>query len=371
MPKAEGEKGENAVRLYIERNKRYIEHFEKEPLYESTHSMLDYVLLPYRALPEVSADSIDLSAKFLNRRFSHPIMISATLAADERAYKIAIRFAKFAVEKDIPFQIGTIRPMIVHPELKKYYEIKKKVKEVYYVANIGATQVVELGVEKVLEAVQDIEADALAIHLNAFYEFLNPHGDKDWRGVADAMGELLRQSPIPVFPKETGVGLDPATVLLLKKKGFEWFDVQGMSGRDLLYRKFGEIIDAEWLKEGGIPRALRDMGLFGVPTAVATYFASKHGKVVGSGGIRNGVDMARLFALGASFTAAASPFLKALLHGKLEELFNLWMNELRAVLFFTGSGRISDLRGEAIILDPLKDYIQSYEVVMKRKRLLI
>ena len=54
-----------------------------------------------------------------------------------------------------------------------------------------------------LAAIEDIKADALAIHLNPLQEAIQPEGDHDWRGVLAAIESAVDELDCPV---QSGVG---------------------------------------------------------------------------------------------------------------------------------------------------------------------
>jgi isopentenyl-diphosphate delta-isomerase len=68
--------------------------------------------------------------------------------------------------------------------------------------------------------------------------------------------------------------------------------------------------------------------------------------LIASGGLRNGVDLAKCVALGADLGGMAGPFLKAASESThaVHALISLTIEQLRVAMFATGSSRLAALR---------------------------
>ena len=72
--------------------------------------------------------------------------------------------------------------------------------------------------------------------------------------------------------------------------------------------------------------------------------------LIGSGGVRHGLDIARCIRLGAQMTALAQPFLAPALDSTeaVIEKISILQEQLRWAMFLTGSQCLSDLRRAAL-----------------------
>ena len=335
--------------------KRKEEHVERafDPFSEYKKSTLfEFVEFVPDALPSLSYDDISLKIKAFGTEFEAPLYISGMTGGFSAAGRINRGIAKACEEEGIPFGVGSQRAMIENPSLTQTYSVKDVAGDVFLIGNIGAYQLKEYPVEKVVEALEKIKADAVAVHLNPLQEMIQPEGDKDWNGVREALQRFIEESPIPVIVKEVGAGISPLTVEVLMDLGVEWIDVAG-SGRTSWSR-------IEYLR-GGYPRGFEDWGM---ETALAVFFASKHANVLASGGIRSGIDGAKALALGAKMFGAAKPFLEAFRKGGTEGVrgkIREWKAQLRGVLFLTNSESFEKLKDRAYVWGILREKIKALE----------
>jgi isopentenyl-diphosphate delta-isomerase len=74
--------------------------------------------------------------------------------------------------------------------------------------------------------------------------------------------------------------------------------------------------------------------------------------VIASGGIRNGVDIVKSLALGASLTSLSYPILKSAVKGFKEtrKTFQLLINELQTAMFLLGTNTVTAIKETPIII---------------------
>ena len=192
-------------------------------------------------------------------------------------------------------------------------------------------------------------ADAFAVHLNPLQEYLQPEGTPSFRGVLAGIERLVRGLTVPVIVKEIGAGISPSVARRLLEVGVRIIDVAGAGGTswagvEILRQRPGSRSEAFW--DWGIPTA------DALRAVVALARERGEVQVIASGGIASGIDAAKCLALGASLAGSARPVLDTLARkGRrgVRRLFETWGDELRGVMFLTGSRTLDDLRNAPLI----------------------
>jgi isopentenyl-diphosphate delta-isomerase len=206
--------------------------------------------------------------------------------------------------------------------------------------------------------VELVRADALAVHLNYLQEVIQPEGDTRARGVLAAIREIVDGVAVPVMAKETGAGMSPVQAVQLREAGVQALDVGGLGGTSFA------IVEAQRarLRDRQAKAALGELfGSWGIPTMAAIPLACRAGlPVVGSGGLRSGLDAARALALGASLVGVARPLLVVAQQG-LEPTVawvERFLDELRTALFLTGSRTPAEIQGKAVLMGRTREWVE-------------
>jgi isopentenyl-diphosphate Delta-isomerase len=204
-----------------------------------------------------------------------------------------------------------------------------------------------------------IDAQALAVHLNALQELVQPEGDHRARGCADAIGTLAASLAVPVIAKETGAGMTRRTAVLLRDRGVAAIDVGGRGGTSFAAVESLRAAAAGDDLHEGLGVLFRDWGL---PTAVSVIEATSSGlPIIATGGVRSGLDAAKAIALGATLVGVARPLAQCAQQGL--EAVEAWLRrfevELRAAMFLTGSRSVDELqRQRTVILGETRAWAQ-------------
>jgi isopentenyl-diphosphate delta-isomerase len=305
-------------------------------------TLLEQVHLVHQALPELALDDIDLTTELCGKRLAAPLVITGMTGGTAEAGAVNRDLAKAAQAAGVALGLGSQRAMAEHPELAASYQVRDVAPDVVLFGNVGAVQAKQMGVAKVVELGKAIGADAIAIHLNVGQELIQDGGDRDFRGLVDAIARLVEEAPIPVLVKETGCGLSAQAARALAGAGVKTVDVSGAGGTSWV------AVEAVRAADGSDSAVLgSELWDWGLPTAVSVVSCVRAGlEVIASGGLRSGYDVARALALGARAGGMAAPMLRAQRAGGVEavaQMIDRVTRAIRSVCLLTGSRSAADL----------------------------
>jgi isopentenyl-diphosphate delta-isomerase len=327
----------------------------------------DDVHLVHEALPDVDHCAIDLGVEFLGRRLRAPLLIAGMTGGHRTAHDVNAVLARAAERYGLAMGVGSQRAALRRPELAfTYTVVRQQAPSAFLVGNIGAPQLIPqagtppLSLTEIDAAVEMIGADALAIHLNFLQESVQPEGERQARGVAEAIRQVVAHlgPAVPAIAKETGAGLARSTALRLRDLGVRALDVGGVGGTSFAAVE-GLRASAQGDRRGErLGEVLRD---WGVPTPVSLLGARAADlPLIATGGIRSGLDAAKALALGATLVGVARPLLQAALEGDqaVAAWLDQFLHELRTVLFLTGSANLTALhRAPHAITGPTRAWL--------------
>jgi isopentenyl-diphosphate delta-isomerase type 2 len=183
--------------------------------------------------------------------------------------------------------------------------------------------------------------DAVAVHLNPGQELFQPDGDRDFRGVLDGISRFRERLRIPMMIKETGFGIAPSLVEELLNRGADWVNLAGSGGTNWVQVE-SHRLPAE------TRGAAEEFNAWGLPTAVLlAALEGRTDRVLASGGLRSGLDLAKAIALGARLSGFALPLVRAVTDGGVDGVLayiERLETVLRNVMMLTGSRTTEDLR---------------------------
>lgn len=337
----------------IRRKDEHIDHVLAGRGVSRAASGLDAVRFVHDALPDLDHDAIDLSARFLGRRAVLPFLISSMTGGPSRAEAVNARLAEAAQALGVVLAVGSQRVALeTNGGLGLDRDLRRRAPDAMILANLGAVQfALGYGIDEARRAVEMIGADALILHLNPLQEAVQPEGDRDWRGVARGIQQVAAAFPGKLIVKETGAGLSGAVARRLADMGVAALDVAGAGGTN-----WGLIEGAR--ATGGREEALAaPFADWGVPTArslVDCARAAPQLELIGSGGIRDGLDAARAVRLGARLVGQAAGVLDAALTSTeaVVDHLELMAAQLRLACFCTGSADLSALAQAPLLDEP-------------------
>jgi isopentenyl-diphosphate delta-isomerase len=291
--------------------------------------------------PEFSFSEMDLSCDFLGKTISLPLLVAPLTGGGSLSKKINRRLARAAETIGLAMAVGSQKLMLDNQASQDSYLLRDIAPTIPLLANIGLVHV-KRGGDYLLRAVESIKADGLILYVNPIQEVLQEEGEKDFRGLLPKLEEILKYFPYPVLLKEVGAGLpEPLIKWAAGVKGIRGIDVAGLGGTN-------------WARIEGMmsERNYEMYASMGTETCDAVIAAGKHLRedqyLIASGGIRNGIDIAKAMALGADIVSMGLPFLRWASQS-VEELIgavNELSQELKVAMWHTGSFRITDLHGK-------------------------
>jgi isopentenyl-diphosphate delta-isomerase len=312
------------------------------------------IYLVHKALPEIDRDKIDLTTEVFNHKFLAPIIVSALTGGTDEAKKINAAIATVVEELGIGMGVGSQRAALEDKRLEKTFAVvRKKAPTAFLVANLGGVQLVKgYGVKEVRRAIEMINADAVAIHLNPLQEAVQPEGETSFQGVLEKIGEIAREIDKPVIVKETGAGIAAEDAKRLETIGVSGIDVGGAGGTSFAAVEFYRAKSERNIYHQRLGDVFWD---WGIPTAISLIEVVQTVKipVIASGGIRSGLDVAKALALGASLTSLAQPILQAAVEGgtkKTREVLTMLIEELKNAMFLVGAENLHQLRKTPLII---------------------
>ncbi|NUM61647.1 MAG: type 2 isopentenyl-diphosphate Delta-isomerase [Ignavibacteriaceae bacterium] len=269
----------------------------------------------HNAATEVELNKISFETKFFKKKINYPFIISCMTGGTEEAENINAELAIAAEELKIPIGVGSQRQALEDKNYRNTYSvIRKNAKSVPVLGNLGAAELVRLKSYSSVQMLIDlIEADAFVIHLNPLQELLQQEGTPNFKGLIKCLKKFI-----------AGAG------------GTSWAAIEMLRNKSVVNDYFWD---------------------WGLPTSFCLRENSKLKKefrfiLIGSGGINSAIDAAKAFALGADYVASARLILKQLDSNGIEGVKKLvvdWFDDIRKIMFLTGSHTIKDLRKNKLL----------------------
>ncbi len=334
----------------------------KEDIQSRVKNGFEDITFVHRALPEIDKDDIDTSTDFFGKEILAPIIIAGMTGGHSKAKEINKNLALAAQELNIPMGVGSQRAAIDDETLEDTFSIVRDVApDAFIIGNLGAVQFAKgYGIREAKKAVEMINADAIAIHLNPLHEVMQPKGDVNFRNCLREIGKLKLK--VPVIAKETGGGIAREEAKKLEDVGIKGIDVGGLGGTSF------SAVESFRNKNNNIGRLFWD---WGIPTAISTIECVEYTnlKIIATGGIRNGIEVAKALALNAAACGLALPLLgKATRSHKdvIKEISRV-VEELRAAMFLVGAQNIRDLiKTDLIIKGNTEKWLKSRKIDCKK-----
>lgn len=300
----------------------------------------------HNSLPEIDFDKIDTSTSFLGKKVEYPFFISSMTGGIKEGKTINRNLAIAAQKYRIAMGVGSQRAAVENDDLRDLFIARELAPDIPLMANVGLVQLnYGFGLKEYKACVDMIKADALIVHINPIQEVIQPEGDRNWEGLLPKLEKIVKGLSVPVIAKEVGFGLSADVVNRLYNIGIRIFDTGGWGGTNWSY------------VESSRGKADKKLGLlfseWGIPTSESIVEINKLRNnynekltLLGSGGIRNGIEVAKAISLGSDLVGLATPFGKAALQSTkaVDEFIEQLGIELRTTMFGVGVENIKKLK---------------------------
>ncbi len=309
----------------------------------STTGLENYYFI-HEALPEINLADVDTSLYLFGKKLNAPILISSMTGGTDEAYRINCVLAEAAQAAGIAMGLGSQRAGIEHPEVEYSFKVRRQAPDALLFANLGAVQLnYSYSIDQCKRAVDMIEADALILHLNPLQEALQPEGDTLFAGLANKIEKVCRQLSVPVIAKEVGWGISDRTAQLLASLGVAAIDVAGAGGTSWSQVEMYRHKDAHLVN---VAAAFRGWGIPTAESIIACRQSAPGLAVFASGGLQNGIDIAKCIALGAEIGGMAGVFLKPAVESldATVQTIDEIKREIQVCMFATGSVDLQALK---------------------------
>ena len=301
----------------------------------------------HRALPEIDLRDVELRANLLGRHVGAPLLVSCMTGGTEQTRVINERLALVAQANGLAMGLGSCRVLLEQPDVLPTFDVRELAPDVPLLANLGAVQLnLGVGVDECRHLMRALRADALVLHLNPLQEALQTSGNTDFAGLLARIATICAELDAPVIVKEVGWGIADDLVTQLFEAGVAAVDIAGAGGTS-----WSEV-ERHRMTNTVRARVAASFSDWGIPTTdalIRARSAAPSGVLIASGGVRNGIDVAKALTLGADSVGIAGPLVRAAAagHDALDETVTVILEELRLAMFCVGATRVCDLRGDA------------------------
>lgn len=303
----------------------------------------------HQALPELDLERVDASLTLFGRKLNAPLLISSMTGGTEQARQLNLTLAAGAQQHRIAMGLGSQRAAIEFPEVTNTFQVRSVAPDILLFANLGVVQLnYGYGVDQCRRAVEMADADALILHCNVLQEAVQPEGDTRWSGLLNKIEQVCKALSVPVIAKEVGWGFSEQMARQLASAGVSAIDVAGSGGTswsEVEYHRAPTAFHAQ------VARSFAD---WGIPTAESLVMVRRGAPdltVFASGGLRDGIDVAKCIALGASLGGLAGPFLRAAAQSPeaLDEAIRILIAQIRITMLCVSASTIDALRSTPLI----------------------
>lgn len=310
----------------------------------------DSFSLLHEAMPDLNFSELRINSTRFKQPVATPFFVSSMTAGHSQAAPINQRLIAACAQTGWAMGVGSQRRELTDTNAaQEWVSLRRDYPTVSLFSNLGLAQIINTPLASIQGLVDALQAEALIIHCNPLQECIQPEGTPDFKGCWDALAQLIKHMPVPIIVKETGCGFSSRTLARLADLGIAAVDVSGLGGTH-----WGRIEGHRAGQDSVRQQTATTFHNWGIDTVQSVKNAQAiqpSFEIWGSGGVRHGLDAAKLFTLGASSVGFAKPMLEAALQSADDVISKMQTieYELKTAMFCTGSLTLTDLREKACL----------------------
>lgn len=319
---------------------------------DATISDFDEIRFVHHSIPSVDVDDIDLTSQLKDFTLDQPLYINAMTGGSEWTKQINEKLAVIARESGIAMAVGSTHAALRNSKMASSFSIVRDTNpDGIIFSNVGA----DVPVDKAVESVKLLDAQALQVHVNAPQELVMPEGNRTFSTWMENLAQIVSRVDVPVIVKEVGFGMSKETIKSLNEIGVRYVDVSGRGGTNF--------VDIE--NERRTYKDMDYLGLWGQTTVESLLESASYQQdmdILASGGVRTPLDAVKCLALGASAVGMSRPFLNQVENYGITETLNYteqFTDHMKKIMTMLDVKTIKDLKQTQMVFSPkLQSWIE-------------
>ncbi len=312
---------------------------------DATISDFDEIRFVHHSIPSIDVSDINLESSLKDFTLSQPLYINAMTGGSEWTKQINEKLAMIARESGMAMAVGSTHAALRNSKMASSFTIVRETNPNGIIfSNVGA----DVPVDKAVESVHLLDAQALQVHVNAPQELVMPEGNRIFSTWMDNLAQIVARVDVPVIIKEVGFGMSKETIKQLHEIGIRYVDVSGRGGTNF--------VDIENER-----RSYKDMdylSLWGQTTVESLLESTSYQRdmdILASGGVRSPLDVIKCLALGASAVGMSRPFLNQVENYGITETLNYteqFTEHMKKIMTMLDARSPKDLKNAQMIFGP-------------------
>ncbi|WP_436938679.1 type 2 isopentenyl-diphosphate Delta-isomerase [Staphylococcus xylosus] len=337
----------------IKREQRKNEHVEIAMAQkDATISDFDEIRFVHHSIPNIDVDDVGLTSNLTDFTLNQPLYINAMTGGSEWTKQINEKLAVIARETGIAMAVGSTHAALRNSKMASSFSVVRETNpEGIIFSNVGA----DVPVDKAVESVKLLDAQALQVHVNAPQELVMPEGNRTFSTWMENLAQIVARVDVPVIVKEVGFGMSKETIKSLNEIGIKYVDVSGRGGTNF--------VDIE--NERRTYKDMDYLGLWGQTTVESLLESTAYQQdmdILASGGVRTPLDAVKCLALGASAVGMSRPFLNHVENYGITETLNYteqFTEHMKKIMTMLDAKSIKDLQHAQMVFSPkLQSWIE-------------